>query len=175
VNQRGAVLDGGLTAYTADWRNDVETGERAPEPVPFEAAPASDMIVAKADVLAALDVGLPLVDLRTDDYYLGINQEPITSRPGTIPGAVNLPLTWLTVDRGLDFRKPGDLATLFAAAGVAAAGPVIFFCNSGLESALGWFVAHELMGNDAAVLYDGSLAEWSADPDLPMTVKVQVE
>ena len=54
-------------------------------------------------------------------------------------------------------------------------GETIFFCNAGLESSLGWFVAHELMGNTAARLYDGSLAEWSADPTLPMDLKVPLK
>jgi len=33
-------------------------------------------------------------------------------------------------------------------------------------AALGWFVAHELLGNRQARLYDGSMAEWSRDAAL---------
>lgn len=171
---RVSILDGGFPAWIGNWENDVETGDRMPEPVAFDAEPATGLVVDEAAVEAALAAGTPHVDLRATDYFLGINREPITARPGTLPGALNLPLTWLTVDRGLVFRKGRDLEALFAAAGVPTAGRVVYFCNSGLESSLGWFVAHELMGNENAVIYDGSLAEWSADPLLPMEVRVPV-
>ncbi|MBL29166.1 MAG: sulfurtransferase [Rhodospirillaceae bacterium] len=172
--KRVSILDGGFPAWIADWQNDVETGDRTPEPTVFDAEPAAGVVVDKAAVETALAAGTPHVDLRATDYFLGVNREPITARPGTLPGALNLPLTWLTVDRGLVFRTGHDLDTLFAAAGVPTTGRVIYFCNSGLESSLGWFVAHELMGNDEAVIYDGSLAEWSADPALPMEARVPV-
>ena len=74
-----------------------------------------------------------------------------------------MPLTNLTQEGA--FKTPAALAALFAEADLAAAGPVTCFCNTGHMAALGWFVAHELLGNSAARLYDGSLAAWSQDPE----------
>ena len=67
------------------------------------------------------------------------------------------------------------LAESFSAAGAPITGDVLFFCNAGLESSMGWFVAHELLGNTQATLYDGSLAEWTKDTDLPMTRHVPLD
>jgi thiosulfate/3-mercaptopyruvate sulfurtransferase len=170
-----SILDGGLPAWTGDWENDIGVGWETPEPVPFVAAPRPEMIVTRADVEAAMTAGAPpLVDMRRHDMFLGINRAPALARPGTIPGALNLPMTWLTENDTLVFRRPDQIAALFAAAGVPVEGDVILFCNAGLESSVGWFAAVALLGNAHARAYDGSLAEWSADPDLPMVIQVPV-
>ena len=75
-----------------------------------------------------------------------------------------MPLDRLTADGA--FKTTAALAELFAGANVAPDGPVTCFCNTGHMAALGWFVAHTLLGNAEARLYDGSMAEWSADPSL---------
>ena len=37
---------------------------------------------------------------------------------------------------------------------------LIFFCYSGLESSINWFVSYELMKNKNSKLYEGSLFDW---------------
>ncbi|MDP6353363.1 MAG: rhodanese-like domain-containing protein [Alphaproteobacteria bacterium] len=167
-----SILDGGLPAWMADWENDFDVGAVSPEPRDFTAAPRPRMLAGRDDVLAASAGAVPLVDMRSHDMYLGINRAEVLVRPGTIPGALNLPMSWITVNDSLYFRAADQLEALFAAAGAPARQPMILFCNAGLESSLGWFAAHALLGNRGVRLYDGSLAEWSADPTLPMTVKV---
>tara|TARA_Y100000588_G_scaffold331721_1_gene369522 strand:- start:182 stop:508 length:327 start_codon:yes stop_codon:yes gene_type:complete len=107
--------------------------------------------------------------------FLGINKAWMLKRPGTLPGALNLPMSWLTVDDSLEFRSRENLETLFTAANIPSHGPIILFCNAGLESSMGWFVAHELLGNENAVLFDGSLAEWTKNPDLPMKTLINLD
>jgi thiosulfate/3-mercaptopyruvate sulfurtransferase len=170
-----SILDGGLGAWTAEWDNDVEIGDVATTPVPFTAHPRPDMIAGRAEVEAAVAAGATLVDMRNNDHYLGINSTRVVVRPGTIPGAVNLPMTWLVVNDGLRYRTPAQLRMLWAAAGVDPDRPHILFCNSGLESAVGWLALGAQLGNAHVKLYDGSLAEWSADPSLPMTTAVPLD
>ena len=43
---------------------------------------------------------------------------------------------------------------------------IIFFCYSGLESSINWFVAYELMKNKNSKLYEGSLFDWIAQNKL---------
>ena len=167
-----SILEGGVGAWTADWENDIDVGPSAPELAEFRAAPRAGILATRADAEAALAAGVPLVDMRPNDHFLGVNTSPALARPGTIPGAVNLPMSWIVVDAGLRFRRADDLRRLWRAAGVPLDGPQILFCNSGLESSVGWFAAAVLLGNPEARLYDGSLAEWSADPALPMEVKL---
>lgn len=53
-------------------------------------------------------------------------------------------------------------------------GPQIAFCNTGHLASLGWFVSSEPLGNPEVRLYDGSMADWSRAPDLPIERKVAI-
>ena len=149
--------------------------DRCFTPASFTAAPRTDMIATREEVEAAIENATPLIDMRSHDHYLGINHTRVVVRPGTIPAAVNLPMTWLVVNEELRFRTPDQVRILWETAGVPADAPQILFCNSALESSIGWLAANMLLGNTQAKLYDGSLAEWSADPALPMELKVPLE
>jgi len=168
-----SILNGGLPAWMDEWSADFDVGVVEPGPAQYTANPKPDLLVSIDEVETALSGGSTLVDIRSNDMFLGINKAWMLKRPGTIPGALNLPMSWFTVDSSLKFRDHQDLQTLFAAANVPLEGRVILFCNAGLESSMGWFVAHEVLGNKQAVLYDGSLAEWTKNQDLPMTKHVE--
>ena len=167
-----SILDGGLAAWTTHWENDVDTGYRPPAPRSYEPRPAPPILADRAAVREAIASARPLVDLRTSDQYLGLNRNATVLRHGTLPGARNVPLAWFLVDGTLVFHAAATVRAALAHAGVPAAAAPVVFCNAGLESALGWFVLHELLGRTGTRLYDGSLAEWSRDPDLPLQVIV---
>ncbi len=167
-----SILNGGLAAWTAVWENDVDTGYRPPTPGEYVPGPAPPMLVDTDTVEHAVAAGGLLLDVRTSDQYLGLNRNETVRRHGTLPGARNVPVAWLTVDGTLAFRPSTVVQAALAYAGVPAGDPLVVFCNAGLESALGWFVLHELLGNKRARLYDGSLAEWSRQAALPMELLV---
>jgi thiosulfate/3-mercaptopyruvate sulfurtransferase len=64
-------------------------------------------------------------------------------------------------------RPPEELAEALAA--VSDHGRVTVCCGGGISAAL---VAHALtvVGREDVAIYDGSLEEWSADPDLPLVL-----
>lgn len=167
-----SILDGGLAAWTTHWENDVDTGYRPPVPGAYPPRPAPPIVADRAAVRDALAAARPLVDLRTSDQYLGLNRNETVLRHGTLPGARNVPLAWLLVDGTLFFHAAPTVRAALGYAGLPADAEPVVFCNAGLESALGWFVLHELLGRAGTRLYDGSLAEWSRDPDLPLQVIV---
>ncbi len=167
-----SILDGGLAAWTARWDNDVDTGYQPPVPGSYAPRRAPPILADRTAVGDAIVSGRPLVDLRTSDQYLGLNRNETVLRHGTLPGARNVPLAWFLVDDTLVFHAPGTVRAALEHAGVPADADPVVFCNAGLESALGWFVLHELLGRAGTRLYDGSLAEWSRDPELPMQVIV---
>ena len=169
-----SILDGGLPAWMDEWSADFDVGIYEPTAAEFVARPRPELLVSRAGVETALDDKTPLIDVRSHDMFLGINRAWMLSRSGTIPGAINLPMSWLTVNAGLKFRDRKQLERLFSAAGAPMNGKLILFCNAGLESSMAWFVAHELLKNNQAVLYDGSLAEWTKDESLPMTRHVEI-
>jgi len=175
-----SILNGGMIAYTkavdANKKpvNPLEKGEVKAEPTTFAASLRQDMIITKADVKAAMESKVTLLDHRPNNQYVGVNRHGKAKRFGTIPGAKNLPENWITVGGGGMFRNAEQLAKLYSAAGSDAKEPQINFCNTGHWASLGWFVSHELMGNKQSRMYDGSMVEWSADKSLPMEQKANV-
>lgn len=170
-----SILDGGFAAYAKDKKNKIERGNNSPEPKSFRANLRQDMIASKEDVHKALEAGILLVDNRPNHQFIGINRHGKAKRSGTIPGAVNLPESWLTKNGGGQFRSREELSKLYDLAGVPTGGEQITFCNTGHWASLGWFASSEIMGNKNVRLYDGSMVEWSADQSLPMERKVSIE
>lgn len=177
-----SILDGGMLAYTKEVDektkkpvNPLDKGMVSPVAKTFTAKLREEMIVSKADVKAALENGVPLVDHRPNDQYIGINKHGKAARSGTIPGALNLPESWVTQNGGGTFRPKNELEQLYAAAKVPTTGNEISFCNSGHWASLGWFASSEIMGNKEAKLYDGSMLEWTADKALPVEQKISIK
>jgi thiosulfate/3-mercaptopyruvate sulfurtransferase len=170
-----SILNGGYAAYTANKKNKIQRGNNKPNPTTFTAHLRKDMIATKAEVEKAKQEGYLLVDNRPHDQYMGINRHPKAKRNGTIPGAVNLPESWLTDNNGGEFRSAAELKKLYAVAHVPTHGKQITFCNTGHWASLGWFASAELLGDKHVKLYDGSMVEWSADKSLPMEDKVKVQ
>jgi thiosulfate/3-mercaptopyruvate sulfurtransferase len=75
----------------------------------------------------------------------------------------------LASGRSFTFGSPETLASLYANAGVTPDCEVITYCGRGYAGACG-LLALKLLGYERARLYDGSWAEWSADPTLPAEV-----
>jgi thiosulfate/3-mercaptopyruvate sulfurtransferase len=167
-----SILDGGMAAYAADKRNRLEKGPVQVTPQTFTVSLRRDMLVDAAGVEAAREAGTTLVDNRPADQHLGLVRHPDAKRAGTIAGARSLPQSWVTQNGGGTFRTPDELKKLYSYAGVAESGPQINFCNTGHWASLGWFVSSQLLGNDQARLYDGSMVDWSRHGDLPVERKV---
>jgi len=173
-HDRVSILDGGTLAYAGDDARALEQGERSVAPKRFEARLRPEMLVSADEVARAARQGQVLVDYRGRDEFSGLNRNAKTTRPGTLPGAENLPLAWLTRDNGGHFRSPEAMAQLYRFAGISPDAPQIAFCNTGHNSSLGWFVAQELMGNGDVRLYDGSMAQWSRDAARPMAQAIDL-
>lgn len=170
-----SILNGGMKSYTADKKNPLQAGPVAAEAKRFAVHLRRDMIATAEDVKAALaSKKVALVDLRPEDQYSGINRHPKATANGTLPGAKNLSSLWLTENAGGTFRNQAQLKELAKLAGVPAKGPQIHFCNTGHFAANGWFVTHELLGNQDAKLYDGSMVEWTMTKAGPVEQKVKL-
>lgn len=170
-----SILNGGYLAYAVDPKNKLETGNNQPTAKTFNASLRKEMLVTKDDVANLVGKDVPLVDMRPDHQYIGINRHPKAKRNGTIPGAKNLPESWLTENGGGKFRSRETLAKLYELAEVPTSGDQITFCNTGHWASLGWFAGSEILGNKNTKLYDGSMVEWSADESLPIEAKVDVQ
>ena len=163
----GFLLDGGLAKWTAEERP-VESGtarDPAPHPRPLAPRAREELTVSRADVARAEALGLVLLDARAPERYRG-EVEPIDTRAGHIPGALNAPFAAnLTGNAAPLFRSPEELRAAFARLGLGPGdGPrVVCYCGSGV-TACHDLLALELAGIRGARLYPGSWSEWVAGP-----------
>ena len=124
------------------------------------------MNATKADVLAALGTRTQIVDVRPPERFAGSAPEPRPEcRSGRIPGSLNLPFGRLKGDSA--FRDYEDLAEAAATSGIDLERPVITTCGSGVTASAVAVVLQRLGATDVRV-YQGSWAEWSMDPALPI-------
>lgn len=158
------ILDGGLQAWTESG-GEVSTAPAAPGAGSLTTAPRLDRRVDKVFVRdRGTSPGIALIDARRPAHYDGVEEE-IEGRAGHIPGAGSL---WVGEITGEDGRlKPAaELRSLFEAAGYEDGDQVVTYCHIGLWGSAVLFAARTL-GYDA-VLYDGSMTEWSRDRSLPL-------
>jgi thiosulfate/3-mercaptopyruvate sulfurtransferase len=160
---RAALLDGGLTAWTAEDRP-LSTEPASRQAKVLTPAPRPEAIADRDEVFAAIeDDAVQLVDAMPEPHFRG--QMAMYDRPGHIPSAINIPVTGLTDESG-HFRPLDDLAAMHDLDRDARA---ITYCGGGIAASSNAFVMTRLGFKDVAV-YTASLQEWAADPDLPMEV-----
>ena len=168
-----AMLDGGNAAWaqaklpmSKDKPGKVKGGNWS------AGAENKDLLASTMDVAGLIKSGAStLVDARTLDYHLGLEQKKkYVYQAGHLPGSKLVPHDILvTHGKAAKFRDAGQLKSTLAAMGVDLSAANVAYCNSGhLGSGL-WFVLHELAGNDSATLYDGSMHAWTEDKSRPVT------
>ena len=73
-----------------------------------------------------------------------------------------MPSKWFLEGRGFSFNNLNLFKKIYNYSEIDMDKNLIFFCYSGLESSINWFVSYELMKNKNAKLYEGSLFDWVA-------------
>ena len=160
------LVNGPREKWVAEGR---ETSTEVPshEPASFATGARDESIRAyRDDVLATLDNGTRLVDVRSPQEFAGELIAPTgyeqegAQRGGHIPGAASVPWAQAVNEDGT-FKSADELRALYTEKGVLAEGePVIAYCRIGERSAHTWFVLHELLGKEDVRNYDGSWTEW---------------
>jgi len=165
-HETGAILDGGIDAYTQAGHALETSLPEAPSAsgAAFRPSPRPEL-VAERDVVASRlgTQGTLLLDARAPERYRG-DVEPIDKRAGHIPSAVNAPFAG-NLDAGR-FLASEALRERYRALG-AFDKPTTVYCGSGV-TACHDLLALALAGNEEAMLYPGSWSEWSHDADAPI-------
>ena len=159
------LLDGGLQA----WKQaslplqagafESETGIKP------ELSADQALTVDAADILSGMGE-LTLIDARAPERYSGA-AEPMDSKAGHIPGALNRPLG-LNLNSQGQFKRPEQLREEFEVLldGIDTA-KVVHYCGSGVTACHNAF-AMELAGFGVTRIYPGSWSEWIRDPARPI-------
>lgn len=161
------ILDGGFKAWQSGAGRPVATG-----PATAKAAPPYPVVMqqklrstADATLVASKGKLATLVDARSASYFEGREKAAEAVRAGHIPGAVSRDYAEAFDPASGRLKPVGDLAALF---GGVPKGPAISYCNTGHTAALNWFVMSEVLGREEVSLYDGSMTDWTQDPERPV-------
>ena len=164
---RASLLDGGYAAWTRDAARPVETGPARARaattyPVRLDKRPRAEL----ADVEQAVASGsATLVDARSEAAFEGREKSPQARIGGRLPGAVLADMTEAYDAAANRLRPREELERIFAA---VPKGEAISYCNTGHSAAGDWFILSELLGRPDVKLYDGSMSEWTQDPERPV-------
>lgn len=150
-----SMLDGGFAKWTADGRaTSTEAASRAASTFTSQVVPA--ILVDKADVLAAY--------ANTDEFVIVDSRNAVDYQASRIPNAVNILIP--------DFLNPDftmktalEIDDLLESKAITRDKVVYTHCYVGYRSSQEYFV-FRLMGYTVAH-YDGSWADWNADPETP--------
>ena len=160
-----SILDGGVAAWRAAGLP-VESGEKKPSATIFAATLDKSLIARGSDVEAIESKGgATLIDARPASFFLGKEKAPNAAAYGHIPGALNLDSASYYDEKSNRLKPKAELIALSAH---VPAGPAVSYCNTGHWAATDWFVLHELLGREDVRLYDGSMVEWTANPNRPV-------
>jgi thiosulfate/3-mercaptopyruvate sulfurtransferase len=165
-----SILDGGWRQYDA--AGGARSAEPAkPQPEQFTAQPREELLATTDEVAAALKDGVKLIDGRPAEQYEGKSKSPVVRANGTIPGSFNIKHSDLYSAEHALFARPETVKALTEAVGLGADEKNIAFCNTGHWASVAWFGLSEVLGNKNTSMYDGSMAEWTADPARPVENK----
>jgi thiosulfate/3-mercaptopyruvate sulfurtransferase len=186
---RVSILDGGFAAWGAAGYQ-VETGAKPVSPKIFTATLNKALLAELSDAEAASRAsagsggaaplssaatvgsaqastppGATLLDGRPAGFFAGKERAPSAKAYGHIPGAISLDSATFYDAAANRLRPKEELAAI---AQSIPSGPVVSYCNTGHWAATNWFVLSEVLGRKQVTLFDGSMAEWTADARRPV-------
>ena len=159
---RAAVLDGGLRAWVAEG-HELSAVPVVASPSVLTPRPRPGLIADRDEVHAAIaDDGVVLVDTLPPGQFSGAT--PMYSRPGHIPGAINVPALDLIDETGR-YRPLTELAAMHP---IDPGHRTIAYCGGGIAASSN-ALALTRLGHSNVAVYTASLQEWTADPGNPLT------
>jgi thiosulfate/3-mercaptopyruvate sulfurtransferase len=160
-----AVLNGGWTAWSKA-NAPITTDEPNFPSVNFPAKLRKGVFVNTDEVLNSIkDSNVSLINVLPPEVFSG--EIVPFARAGRIPQSINIPPMELLDTQTMRFADDATMRERFEVLSKKQSKPIIAYCGAGISSTAAAFLLHRLGYEDVAV-YDGSLAEWSANEALPM-------
>lgn len=161
-----AVLNGGWNKWQADGLAASTEQSTYPAAEKFSLNCRPQLMASKERVLESLEIeGITLIHSLPPATYTG--EVAPYGRAGRIAGSKNVFCdTLLDADSGC-YIDLDSLRLKFSDSGALHADTVITYCGGGIAASSNAFIL-ALLGLENVELYDGSLSEWTLNPDLPM-------
>ena len=164
-----AILDGGYNKWISENRV-VSKKEFIPREETYTGAFQEGILASKQYVERNLSDprNTAIVDSRSPEDFFGVTPMMLSSKSGHIPGAVCLPAAWAFTAKGT-FRELKELEAM--AQGVVGSDrgkQIIVYCGVGGFASTWWFIFSEMLGYRDVRLYNGSIQEWTMDPQAPL-------
>lgn len=167
-----ALMDGGRVKWLAEGRPTTTDAPTAGSGS-ITVADRDESIRARlSDVLAHIERGGQLVDVRSPDEFNGVIMAPpglaeTAQRKGHVPGASNIPWATAVAEDGT-FKSVDELREIYGNKGISGDQPVIAYCRIGERSSHSWFALRYLLGIDGVTNYDGSWTEYGSVVGAPI-------
>ena len=159
------VLNGNLAAWL-DAGLPVEAGAKVYAAATFSPSERADVFVSTAEMVAGMEDGVCTVNALSPALYEGTG-EFYCGRRGHIPGSRSLYFSDLLEN---EFFLPAEqLHQILEARGMLSAPRTLIYCGGGIAATLEGF-ACTLVGQENVGVYDGSMSEWAANEELPLTL-----
>lgn len=164
--ERISLLQNGWEGWVLEGRS-VSLDERRFSPSNFELQYRRELLMGQGDVADAIakESSSSLVNALSPAQFFGTD-EVHYGRPGHIPRSVNLPYTSLLNEDLNGFRQDSTSKRLLKEAS-GDADRVIAYCGGGVGATALAF-AWALHGRDDVAVYNGSMIEWSSNPENPV-------
>jgi len=175
-HRKACVMDGGRMKWELEGRElvrEVPTYARSEY-----RAPERDDDRERAfrdEVLAHIEAGRPLVDVRSPEEFSGEllhmpgSPQEGALRGGHIPGAKSVPWSRAADPRDGTFLDAAALRAIYEQEqGLQAGDDVIAYCRIGERSSHTWFALKYLLGYAQVRNYDGSWTEWGNLVNVPI-------
>jgi thiosulfate/3-mercaptopyruvate sulfurtransferase len=165
------VVDGGFNAWLDEGRPITSKSPR-PEAGSFNASVQSEQVCLIEELKTRVnsDAAPAIWDTRSDAEWEGTETRG-NDRSGRVPGAIHL--EWRHLMQGPPARrfKPlEEIRSTLVDAGLNPDSETVTYCQSGIRGAFGHFIL-ALLGNESVRNYDGSMSEWTGDPNAPLVLE----
>jgi len=169
-------LNGGYDKWDAEGKT-VSTKPTIPQATTYDGKVNESIFISKVYVENKLGKST-IIDTRDSDTYFGLGTDYSSQRAGHIPTAKVLPAPWFwqsaSVENGektyLVWKDTKELKEIaLTVLGENMEEEIIDYCGVGGYASPVWFLLTQVVGYTNVKFYDGSMQEWTSDPNAPVT------
>lgn len=170
------LLNGGYAKWAAEGKT-ISTEPSFSQPTTYDGKVNESIFISKEYIENKLGKSI-IIDTRDSDVYFGIKPDFSSKRAGHIPTAKNLPAPWFWQENKAEngettylvWKNIDEIKEMaHTVLGKNMEVEIIDYCGVGGYASPVWFLLTRVVGYTNVKFYDGSMQEWTSDPDAPVT------